>query len=110
MNKIPEKRHPSPDEHQPNLPVAARQTRHGLIAAAIVWAVVMFFALPALSAPRFGQVRRPIEFQVVTTVITVLVLFGLARSVRGWRHYLVAPLWAILIFMEYIAWIWPIHR
>jgi hypothetical protein len=84
-----------------------RRSRPRLILAAFLWAMVMSFILPALAAPRFGRPRQPIEFQVITTFITAFALFGLARSVSGWRHLLVAPLWVILVFMEYLAWIWP---
>ena len=78
-----------------------------LIAVAFVWAVCMFLALPALSAPRHGPIRQPIVFQIATTIITGIALLGLALSVSGWRHLLVAPLWIILLFLQYVAWIWP---
>ena len=108
MSGIPDNLDQSPKELDPgSSPVARRRTRYGLIVAAFFWAVVMFVVLPALTAPRHGPIRQPIEFQIVTTVITVLALFGLARSVSGWRHFLVSPLWIVLIFMEYLAWIWP---
>ena len=86
---------------------SARRPRWSLIVAAFAWVVVMFLALPALSAPRHGPVRQPIEFQVVTTIATVAALVSLTFSVSGWQHLLVAPLWIILLFLEYLAWIWP---
>jgi hypothetical protein len=108
MDDIPNKPPQSPQEPgRGSSLVGGPRTRPGLIVAAFLWAAVMFFALPALTAPRHGPIRRPIEFQVITAFVTALALFGLARSVSGWRHLLVAPLWAILIFMEYVAWIWP---
>lgn len=88
-------------------PLKRRRPRPGLILAAFLWALVMLLAIPALCAPRHGPIRQPIEFQFITTFITGLALAGLARSVSGWRHILVAPLWFILIFLEYCAWIWP---
>jgi hypothetical protein len=108
MNDIPDNPYQSPEEHESGSPfVRGRRTRPGLILFAFFWAVVMFFVLPALSAPRYGPIRQSIEFQVITTFITVLAMVALARSVSGWRHLLVTPLWAILVFLEYLAWIRP---
>ena len=98
--------HPVQPPKEPK-PLGERRSRPGLILAAFLWAVVMIVGLPALTAPRHGRPRQPIEFQVITAVVTVLALVGLARSVSGWRHLLVAPLWIILIVLEYAAWVWP---
>jgi hypothetical protein len=108
LNDTSDNPYQSPRESDRASPRAeGRRSRPGLILAAFLWLVVMLFALPALTAPRHGQPRQPIEFQVVTALITALVLAGLARSVSGWRHLLVTPLWLFLIFAEYLAWIWP---
>ena len=49
----------------------------------------------------------PIKFQIGTTLITVAALFGLAYSVSGWRHLLVAPLWIILWLLQFNVWFLP---
>ena len=108
MNDVPDKPSQLPQEPEGGSSfVGRRRTRPVLIVAAFLWAAAMFFALPALTVPRHGPIRRPIEFQVITAFITAFALFGLARSVSGWRRLLVAPLWIILIVMEYAAWVWP---
>jgi hypothetical protein len=85
--------------------VGGRRSRPRLILAAFLWAVVMSI-LPAFLPVRHGPIRQLIEFRLITTFITALALVGLARSVSGWRHLLVSPLWVILVFLEYHAWIW----
>jgi hypothetical protein len=89
-----------------NAKVAFR-TRRSLIIAALIWTLILALAVPGLTAPRFGTPQQPIVFQVVTTIITVLALIGLARSVSGWRHLLTAPLWIVLILLQYNSWTWP---
>jgi hypothetical protein len=46
-------------------------------------------------------------FQISTTVVTVLALVGLARSVVGRRHLLVLPLWIILVCLQCAVWCMP---
>ena len=108
MNNTPENtpRSPGKPDHG-SARQGGRRTRPWLIVAPLLWAAVMAVAVPSLEAPRYGHPRQPIEFQIITTIITALAFFGLSRSVSGLRHLLVAPLWAALLLMEYMAWIWP---
>jgi len=70
-----------------------------------------------VTIPRFAHLRPvylppdvmppPVDFQVFTTLITAAAFFGLAYSVSGWRHLLVAPMWIILWLLQYEAWFLP---
>ena len=100
ITNIPDSPHHLPKEPERASPLrVGRRTRPGLILAAFIWASLIFFTLP-LAAVR-GDLPPSFDTKLLTTVITALALFGLALSVSGWRHCLVAPLWIVLIFLQY---------
>ena len=108
ITDIPASPYPTPKEPERELPLAVgRRTRPGLILTAFIWAVVLAFAQPMLAVREHLRTGLPLEFQGITTVITGFALIGLACSVSGWRHLLVAPLWLILVFLQYVALTWP---
>ena len=103
MSNIPDNPYRSPNEAETGSPLGRRRrSRLGLILAAFLWAALIFFALPILVVER--QFPLLLRTELLTTFITALALFGLARSVSGWRHLLVSPLWVMLIFLQYKLW------
>ena len=108
ITNIPDSPHHLPKEPERASPLGVgRRTRPGLILAAFIWAVVLAFAQPSLVVREHLRAGLPLEFQGITTVITGFALIGLACSVSGWRHLLAAPLWLILVFLQYVALTWP---
>jgi len=103
ITNIPDSPYQSPKEPERTSPLrVGRRSHPGLILAAFVWASLIFFTLP-LAAVR-GDLPPSFDTKLLTTVITALAILGLALSVTGWRHCLVAPLWIVLILLQYSVW------
>ena len=117
MSTAPENPYQSPRETESAAqPSSSKRSRPWLIFAAIAWAILLGpCSSPGYSpgglvlyASRGEFVVLPLRaFQIVSTVVTIAVLAGLARSVAGWRHVLVVPLWIILMGLQCLVWLLP---
>jgi len=81
-------------------------TRHGKIAhpqlviLRLLWAAYLFLALPAVQ-------QGELWFRIASTIMTVGAFMVLPSVAKGWFHLLVAPLYALLCFLQYLVWTFP---
>ncbi len=84
-----------------------RRSYPWLILPAIIWAVLLILLLPSMTMRLHGPVPPFVGLKVMTTLVTLAVLFGLIFSASGWRHLLRLPLWLLVMLLQYGVWTWP---
>jgi hypothetical protein len=67
----------------------------------ISWSLFLLLLLPAVQVLFVG-------FRVAISVVTVLALIVLVKSLQAWRHVLALPVWLLLAFTLYATWAYPI--
>ena len=66
----------------------------------LMWAGLLIFALLTCE-------RIPLEYRVLTTLITLAAVCRLPGAARGFGHVGVAPIYVILLLFQYAVWTFP---
>ena len=66
----------------------------------LLWALLLVFGLPAVQ-------RIPLPLRMMITMISIGAIYWLATSIRGWKQVLLAPLYLILVVLQFLVWSFP---